>query len=210
MVTENRSIVEQARTRARQDRTAHGGPDVLGAPVRAPRDARASSGGRDGSDAARDSARARRRAGSLTAPGFREAWQRWLRLSNLLGARLAKPVTITTASAAASVVVEPTLPVSEESRTDLSTEWQELIALAESDEAAVLESSRNWASPSPVLGHETTSGIPVPVAWPEERIALDALLSDADRDDLLGEGWSLVSPSDDPALLRIPRHRKDS
>ncbi|WP_139196879.1 hypothetical protein, partial [Curtobacterium sp. MMLR14_002] len=34
---------------------------------------------------------------ALTAPGFREAWHRWLRLSNLLGARLAKPVTITTA-----------------------------------------------------------------------------------------------------------------
>lgn len=211
MVTENRSIVEQALALA-LDRT---GPLTAGPTSWALRSAHLAMLARrpvgvtgatppetalvldDGPEA-------------LTAPGFREAWQRWLRLSNLLGARLAKPVTITTASAAASVAVEPTLPVSEESRTDLSTEWQELIALAEPDEAAVLERLAELGVSVPVLGHETTSGIPVPVAWPEERIALDALLSDAVRDDLLGEGWTLVSPSDDPALLRIPRHRKDS
>ncbi|UXN24516.1 DEAD/DEAH box helicase [Curtobacterium flaccumfaciens] len=147
---------------------------------------------------------------ALTAPGFREAWQRWLRLSNLLGARLAKPVTITTASATASVAVAPTAPIRDESRADLTTEWQELIALAEPEEAAVLQPLAEVGIAVPALGHETASGIPIPVAWPGERIALDVLLSSADRDDLLGEGWSLVSPSDDPALLRIPHHRKDS
>ncbi len=147
---------------------------------------------------------------ALTAPGFRAAWQRWLRLSNLLGARLAKPVTITTASATASVAVAPTAPIRDESRADLTTEWQELITLAEPEEAAVLQPLAEVGIAVPALGHETASGIPIPVAWPGERIALDVLLSSADRDDLLGEGWSIVLPSDSPALLRIPHHRKDS
>lgn len=41
-------------------------------------------------------------------------------------------------------------------------------------------------------------------------MALDAGLNDADRDELLSDGWSLVSPLDNPSLLRLPRNRKDS
>jgi hypothetical protein len=147
---------------------------------------------------------------ALTAPGFREAWQRWLRLSNLLGARLAEPVTITTASAAAVIPLAHATPVPAETRDDLSSEWKELIALAEAEEASILGRLAELGVAVPVLGHETTSGLPIPVAWPGELIALDAGLNDADRYELLSDGWSLVSPSDDSSLLRLSRTRKDS
>ncbi|KIP98794.1 DEAD/DEAH box helicase [Curtobacterium flaccumfaciens] len=147
---------------------------------------------------------------ALTAPGFREAWQRWLRLSNLLGARLAEPVTITTASAAAVIPLAHATQVPAETRDDLSSEWKELIALAEAEEASILGRLAELGVAVPVLGHETTSGLPIPVAWPGELIALDAGLNDADRYELLSDGWSLVSPSDDSSLLRLPRTRKDS
>ena len=46
----------------------------------------------------------------------------------------------------------------------------------------------------PVLGHETGDGLPIDIAWPDYKVALDIELNDTAREELAGLGWTVVAP----------------
>ena len=126
-------------------------------------------------------------------------WRAWLRLANLTGLRTA-PTSIRTLSQielgvkAAPVEVEMSMGTA-----DFTSEWASAITLAyspvEMDFVRTLAESTGL--PVPQVGFETADGIPVPVAWVDQRIAADVNLSDEDRVDLISTGWLIIEASAD-------------
>lgn len=128
---------------------------------------------------------------ALEQAGFKEAWQQWLAISNLLGARApGNPVKITSATA----LLEKSSPSSDNATTG---ELQKVgaVDLLFTDEQALVVELDHAGVAKPVLGGEFEDGIPIGVAWPDLRVAVDLGLSDTDLADLQAAGWTTV-PAD--------------
>ena len=131
--------------------------------------------------------------GHALGPDHKEAWNAWLSLSNVLALRT-RPTVISTLRAAPappSSVVEPIV----------SAGWASLISQATEAEKAILETLSRHAIPKPELGYESDGGIPMSIAWPDERLVVVVDVSDDERDELAGEGWSVVQIDDAIAKL---------
>ncbi|TFB76849.1 DEAD/DEAH box helicase [Cryobacterium glaciale] len=136
--------------------------------------------------------------GSALAKEDNGGWRAWLRLANLTGLRTA-PTTIralTQVEVGVKAVPATSPPLG---ATDFTSEWTAAITLAYS--ALEQEFVRSLADtpgiPVPQVGFETEDGIPVPVAWIDQRIAADVNLSDEDRADLTSSGWLVIEASID-------------
>jgi len=120
-----------------------------------------------------------------------DAWRAWLHLSNLLALRT-DPTVISVASAAAATPTADLQPVVE----DVSVEWQALRADAiDEDELARLDAllALDPTLPATVLGEEVGDGVPLGLAWLEERVAVDdGDLQEDERSSLEELGWRVV------------------
>ena len=83
----------------------------------------------------------------------------------------------------------------------VSAGWASLISQATEAEKAILETLSRHAIPKPELGYESDGGIPMSIAWPDERLVVVVDVSDDERDELAGEGWSVVQIDDAIAKL---------
>src|SRR5699024_2469182 len=100
-----------------------------------------------------------------------DAWRAWLHLSNLLALR-SDPTVISVTSAATATPTADLQPVVE----DVSVEWQALRADAiDEDELARLDAllALDPTLPAPVLGEEVGDGVPLDLAWMDEKVAVD-------------------------------------
>jgi len=78
--------------------------------------------------------------------------------------------------------------------------WRALADLASDQERALLVALADLGSlPAPELGFETDTGVPLDVAWPDARIAVDLDVDDDTRQELADAGWTLV-PADPDAI----------
>lgn len=134
---------------------------------------------------------------ALAATLFADDWKFWLRLSNLLGARLdgssvaiaALSDILPTAGAAAPGPVDVTLPA------DLTVEWQGLVDLATPEEQVLLHALHALEGmPVPEMGVELGDGIPASFAWIEPKIVVLLHPAGGDRAELEDDGWTVVDP----------------
>lgn len=128
---------------------------------------------------------------AVASENFGEAWRVWLRWSNLLGVRP------TGSGAFIGVLSEVmgTTAASFATDTTLSADWGALAAGATEDERALLiELAAVPGMPVPELGVEVDGGIPINIAWPELKHALDIDLDEDDRNHVTALGWTLLAP----------------
>ncbi|WP_068403108.1 DEAD/DEAH box helicase [Kribbia dieselivorans] len=123
----------------------------------------------------------------------RQAWQDWLRLSNLLNLRL-QNAYITAYSLADSARI-----TSAAEPTALPEPWESLRNEATGDEQELLVDLAHAQIAVPVLGFETADGIPIDLAWPDQRVAVPLSLDEGAKLELVAEGWRLVE-ADVPAI----------
>ena len=149
-----------------------------------------------------------------------DAWREWLRLSNHLALR-SWPTTITTLTSIAGAVSTTPAPadrpagaVTEDETLpdDASAPW--LAAHADADspaERALLAAlARVEGVDAPVVGGEGPDGIPVELAWPARRLAVELTpLPEQDRADLTDHGWVVV-PGDVEAIIAVLRSATDT
>ena len=121
---------------------------------------------------------------SSLGPDHKEAWNAWLSLSNALALRT-RPTVISTLKAAPKPPPSAAVPV-------VSTDWESLIGQATEAEKMILETVSRYSIPKPELGYESEGGIPMSLAWPDQRLVIVVDLSDGERDELADEGWSVV------------------
>lgn len=139
-------------------------------------------------------------AAGLAHPDFREAWQLWLRMSNLLALRTLSPVITTTSR-------ESTSPASSSgvASSDFSGDWRAVVEEATEAETAFARELVELGVPAPVVGHESDEGIPVDFAWVEERVAVALEWDDQDREDLAVEGWTVLDADADAVQDAVTR-----
>jgi hypothetical protein len=82
--------------------------------------------------------------------------------------------------------------VRQASSRDLPTAWQELYESATPEEKILIGRMAEWGVPMPEVGHETISGIPLGISWPDRQVVADIGLEDEDRAVLVEEGWTVV------------------
>ncbi|WP_369068359.1 DEAD/DEAH box helicase [Kineococcus terrestris] len=123
-----------------------------------------------------------------------DAWRTWLQLSNLLALRQL-PTVITTRThidtASPSAVVQPTAPAV---TAALPPEWQELHDLGTAVEQQLIVALAAAGVSVPVQGEESPEGIPLGLAWPDQRVVVDFSMDDADKVELDAAGWHVVEP----------------
>lgn len=137
------------------------------------------------------------REATLAESGFIEQWQLWLKLSNLLGARPAhKPAEIAALSELTAGSVAPSPPdITTIAGPDISVEWGEVLAEATDAEAALMvELAKITGMPIPSLGLEVADGIPVNLAWRDQRVAVLLTANSDDERDLSSDGWIVAEP----------------
>ncbi|TFC50334.1 MULTISPECIES: DEAD/DEAH box helicase [unclassified Cryobacterium] len=136
------------------------------------------------------------RPSAVADTNFADAWQLWLRLSNLLGAadvtRLGEIMAIsevrnyTPQLGAVDIVVNAAL----------SAEWAAALEFADGDERDLLSQLAVWPDMVvPAIGIEVADGIPVGIAWEIGQIAVSLGLGDGDRAELEKAGWVVVEPN---------------
>lgn len=131
--------------------------------------------------------------------GHRAAWEEWLRVANVLGLRTQPTRIVAFSEVAAGAVVAPEPESSFPAAVGLSPAWQELVDLASDVERQLLLVLAGYGSlPAPHLGYET-DGIPLDLAWPDARIAVDLDIDEDVRRELSDAGWLLV-PADPSAI----------
>lgn len=127
---------------------------------------------------------------AVQSSNHRESWLRWLELSNAL-AYANYPVVITARSVAAvtsTPTAEPAAP-----STVLSAAFAALpIETLSPAERILLSQLDSLHVVAPTIGWESGNGIPLDMAWPSQFVAVVIDLSDDDRIELEGEGWTLV------------------
>lgn len=116
------------------------------------------------------------------------AWQDWLRLANLLNLRLQNAHITAYSLVGAGVAGGPAGGVA------LAEPWASLHREAVGAEKVVIEQLAVGGFAVPVLGYETGDGLPIDIAWPDYKVALDMELDDTDREELAGLGWTVVAP----------------
>lgn len=80
---------------------------------------------------------------------------------------------------------------------DIPAGWTTAFATVSAEEQAVLEEAAAAGVPQPVIGAESSDGIPIPLAWPNRLTAASTGLSAADIDDLQSDGWTVLPPGPD-------------
>ena len=129
--------------------------------------------------------------------GRRAAWETWLRLANLLGARsrVGGPATQITvrSSAAEAAELAPSVDGGASDGEALDPAWAALLAQATAEEARFLVQLARAGLPRPELGPEV-DGIPLGPSWPERQVTLDLGLGlgDDERAALERRGWVVV------------------
>ncbi|GAB3606748.1 DEAD/DEAH box helicase [Conyzicola nivalis] len=127
------------------------------------------------------------RTGTMVEPTFSESWRRWLTLSNLMFARQA-PFAIAGVSS-----IEKNLVAGDPAAVSFSPVWAGLLEMAASDEERELLRELVDANiETPELGVEVGDGIPVSIAWPAHKIAVELGLESRDIEDLRTTGWMVV------------------
>jgi ATP-dependent helicase YprA (DUF1998 family) len=125
--------------------------------------------------------------GSRLGQNHKDAWHQWIRLANLLNHRL-QPAQVT-AYSLAFAEPEQTPPGWVQLPEPWASLYEATVSEAEKQVIALLAAS---GAPEPRLGHETGSGLPLDISWPEHHVAVDIGLADQDRDELRQDGWTLV------------------
>ena len=149
---------------------------------------------------------------ALDHRGFKQAWQDWLELSNVLALRdVVHATQITTTSllpALAGDGAEMAQPVAQPG--ELSAEWLDMQQELGAEVAFSPEFFTQLADaglPLPQVGEELGPGILVDLSWPQQRIAVMVTPEDRDVDDLAEEGWRLL-PADVTVILEaMEEHR---
>jgi len=132
--------------------------------------------------------------------GHRPAWEEWLRIANVLGLRTQPTQILALSEVRAGTVTAPEPTAPEAVRAAIPAEWRALVDLASDQERALLVALADRGSlPAPELGFETDTGVPLDVAWPDARIAVDLDVDDDTRQELAHAGWTLV-PADPDAI----------
>ena len=127
----------------------------------------------------------------LTADS-RDAWRDWLRWSNLLSFR-ALPATLTTRRHAPHVAPVSAAAAPEEMpAVDLAAPWQEVYQLVERENRPLVIDLAQARLPEPAVGEEV-AGIPVELAWPTQKVAIDYGLAGEERDQLTAAGWTICA-----------------
>jgi ATP-dependent helicase YprA (DUF1998 family) len=130
------------------------------------------------------------RESALEADESGETWRCWLALSNVLGAARRQPqiTTFTQLAELALSAVPPGQPDETAPATPtVSVEWQKLLDAALDDEKRVLSELALTGLPLPEQGHETEDGIPIDIAWPDQRVAV--VFSDDMVESLVEQQW---------------------
>jgi hypothetical protein len=141
----------------------------------------------------------------------KDAWHEWLRLGNLLNFR-DMPTAVTTRtlgeqSVSAVVPTTDDAPALDDAERGLSGDtvtvnpsWADAVADATPDELAIIAAVSDTAdlgAETPTIGDEVGDGIPLAIAWPTRKVAVDLDLTDDDRAWLVSDGWTLSSPQAD-------------
>jgi hypothetical protein len=133
-----------------------------------------------------------------------DAWREWLRLSNALALR-DWPTTITTVKRVGETAeIEPVGVVEQPTARNLPSNWAVAIDLAATgpERDLLLALAGRGGLIPPEVGFEGPEGIPLDLAWPDARVAVDvAELSTDDLDDLGRAGWHILPPDVD-AIVR--------
>ncbi|MGW9183833.1 DEAD/DEAH box helicase [Agromyces sp. NPDC055661] len=137
------------------------------------------------------------RVAALAGPSFADDWRFWLRLSNLLGARVDGPsIAMAALSDILSAADAGTPGPADLTMTpDIAVEWQGLVDLATPEEQVLLHALHAVEGmPVPEMGLELGDGIPVSFAWIEPKIVVLLHPAGGDRDELESDGWIVVEP----------------
>ncbi|PFG29926.1 DEAD/DEAH box helicase [Paramicrobacterium agarici] len=138
---------------------------------------------------------------AFASEGFAREWKLWLHWSNILGARNdgEKSLEIVATSELGtpqSSAVAASIP------HDVSSEWASTFEVASDDERVLLEElSVVHDMIVPEVGIEVGDGIPVGIAWPGRKLAIDSDLDEQSRLELRDLGWTIVS-ADPDAIVR--------
>ncbi len=136
-----------------------------------------------------------------------DAWREWLRISNATALRNWPTVVTTTSLVPAGKLVEPTLDESTNAtQAELSGGWALLYDAATpgAERELVRALAHVGALPIPVLGVEGPEGIPLDLAWPELRLAVNLRETPSmDNDDLTGVGWRVLVPDVDGIVSAV-------
>lgn len=139
------------------------------------------------------------RPGRLTE-AHRPAWEEWLRIGNVLGLRTQPGQILAVSEVLTGAVASPEAPATR-APAGLPPQWLALVDLASDEERGLLvDLAAGGSVPVPELGHETDAGVPLDVAWPDARVAVDLNVDPDTRRELLDAGWTLV-PADAHAVV---------
>jgi ATP-dependent helicase YprA (DUF1998 family) len=141
------------------------------------------------------------RDATLETDAAADEWHSWLALSNVLGLAGRRPDITTRSRLLAArepmpaAVAEPGTP----EISVVSVSWQALLdAAVDDDERRVLGELASAGLPLPEQGYETDAGIPLDLAWPDQRVAV--VFTDDQVDTLAREGWqAMLAGTDDLA-----------
>jgi len=81
--------------------------------------------------------------------------------------------------------------------------WESVFELADPAERALLSALAERELPRPEVGVESGGGLPLSIAWPEHRIAVDGGFSAEDIQELQAEGWTLVAADVDAIMQAL-------
>ena len=132
---------------------------------------------------------------ALDQDGHAQDWREWLRISNALNFRQQQPTVI---SALTNVVVGAESQTADTAGAvaglTLPAEWAEPFDLTMSklERELIAKLALIEGLPVPVLGHETDDGIPIDVAWPDQRVAV--CFDASDGPELERAGWRVLPP----------------
>jgi hypothetical protein len=147
---------------------------------------------------------------AIGTPEYLDAWRQWHSRANALGLRdSGVVVTVTSALVAgdADAVERVGLaPVTDTAPSELSDAWrrawESVTAATEKD--LIVELAQRRLVPVPDIGPEGPDGIPLDLAWPKRRIAVDLSgLPDQDRHDLETAGWQVLGPDADAVVRAL-------
>ena len=125
------------------------------------------------------------REAAVQAQGFADDWRMWLKLSNLLmdSASILTLSEVGGIRAGAPIVSMPELS---------DADWQSALDQALDAERDVLLTLATRGILIPVLGMEIGDGIPVSLAWPDQKVTASIGLTADDIQELHAAGWTVA------------------
>lgn len=100
---------------------------------------------------------------------------------------------------AAAEILQRLLGASAASTTPpaVPADWEQVYSIATKPEREILAKLSQAGYPRPDVGVESDAGMPIRVAWPSGRVALDMDLTEEERVELKDEGWTVLPMGDD-------------